>query len=325
MSVLGLPGRLRRLTSTDVFCLVLAAAVVARFAFSSQLDRPAVAAWSTVFIAICVQATPYVVLGIVVSTGIAVYVPASFFERVMPSRQAVAVPVAGLAGVLLPGCECGSVPVAASLSRRGVSPGAAVAFMLSSPSINPVVVMATVVAFPGHPMVAVARFVASLLTALVVGWVWAAAGRPLPLRSIERHEHSSSGSRASQAAATAAHDLTQTLGLLVIGAAGAATLNVALPRWWLDRVDGPVAGVFALGMLAVVLAVCSESDAFIAASLTQFSLTARLVFMVVGPAVDVKLIALQAGTFGRRFTTRFAPLTWLAAVSFACLVGVLTL
>ena len=37
------------------------------------------------------------------------------------SRAAtLAVPVAGVAGVVLPGCECGSVPIAGSLIRRGV-------------------------------------------------------------------------------------------------------------------------------------------------------------------------------------------------------------
>ncbi|SNR83400.1 hypothetical protein [Blastococcus mobilis] len=50
-----------------------------------------------------------------------------------------------------------------------------------------------------------------------------------------------------------------------------------------------------------------------AASLTSFSLTSRLVFLVVGPVVDVKLIALQSGTFGRRFALRFAPVTLVVA------------
>ena len=65
----------------------------------------------------------------------------------------------------------------------------------------------------------------------------------------------------------------------------------------------------------MVLAICSEADAFVAASLTGFSLTARLAFMVVGPMVDVKLVALQAGTFSRRFALVFAPLTFCSAVA----------
>ena len=67
--------------------------------------------------------------------------------------------------------------------------------------------------------------------------------------------------------------------------------------------------------------ICSEADAFVAASLTQFSLGARLTFLVVGPMVDVKLIALQAGTFGRAFAVRFAPLTFVVAVISSVLIG----
>ena len=71
----------------------------------------------------------------------------------------------------------------------------------------------------------------------------------------------------------------------------------------------------------MLLAICSEADAFVAVGFTQFSPTARLAFMVVGPMVDVKLVALQAGTFGRRFASRFAPLTFVVAVAASLLVG----
>ena len=80
-----------------------------------------------------------------------------------------------------------------------------------------------------------------------------------------------------------------------------------------------------LALLAVVLAICSEADAFVAASLTAFPMTARLAFMVVGPAVDVKLFALQAGTFGRGFALRFAPATFFVAVGASVLVGAVLL
>ena len=64
----------------------------------------------------------------------------------------------------------------------------------------------------------------------------------------------------------------------------------------------------------MLLSICSEADAFVAASLSQFSLTARLAFLVVGPMVDLKLFAMQAGTFGRGFALRFAPATFAVAV-----------
>ena len=62
-------------------------------------------------------------------------------------------------------------------------------------------------------------------------------------------------------------------------------------------------------------------DAFIAASFTQFSPTAMLAFMVVGPRVDLKLVGMQAGIFGRRFAARFAPTTFVVAVLMSTLIG----
>jgi uncharacterized membrane protein YraQ (UPF0718 family) len=75
----------------------------------------------------------------------------------------------------------------------------------------------------------------------------------------------------------------------------------------------------------VLLSICSEADAFVAATLTQFSLTARLAFLVVGPMIDLKLFALQAGTFGRRFAIRFAPTTFAVAVGVSTVIGMIFL
>ncbi len=79
-----------------------------------------------------------------------------------------------------------------------------------------------------------------------------------------------------------------------------------------------------MALLAVVLAICSEADAFVAASLTQFSRTAQLTFMVVGPVVDIKLVALQVGTFGRDFAIG-SPLTLAVAVVSAVIIGAVLL
>ncbi|MGY1836239.1 permease [Blastococcus sp. SYSU DS0510] len=142
------------------------------------------------------------------------------------------------------------------------------------------------------------------------------------LRLRERAAADPGGGRARLFAETAQHDFTHAGGFLVLGALAAASLNVLVPRAWLDALaENPALAVLVLAVLAVVLAICSEADAFVAASLTSFSLTARLVFLVVGPVVDVKLVALQAGTFGPRFALRFAPVTFVVAVGIALLVA----
>ena len=312
--------------STDVLAGVVALAVVLHFLAPGVLDAPVVLAWSTVFVAVCLQAFPFLVLGVALSAAISTLVPASSFARVLPGRPALAVPVAGLAGVVLPGCECASVPVAGSLVRRGVAPAAALTFLLAAPAINPVVLVATAVAFPGRPEMVAARFAASLLVAVVMGWLWTLRGRTDWLRLPGPAHQDPGATRLGAFGGVMRHDLVHAGGFLVVGGATAATLGVLVPRRWLEQVAAqPVLAVLVLAVLAVVLAICSEADAFVAASLTSFSLTARLAFLVVGPAVDVKLIALQTGTFGRRFAVRFAPVTFVVAVVVAVAVGTVAL
>jgi uncharacterized membrane protein YraQ (UPF0718 family) len=245
-------------------------------------------------------------------------VPAEWVRRAMPGRRALAVPIATIIGAAMPGCECGTVPVAAGLMRRGVPPGPATALMLSAPATNPVVLAATAAAFPGQPGLVAARFVASLSVALAAGFCGL---RP---RRLAPHEHVGSGAARlrDRVGFLAAHDLAQSLGLLSIGAASAATLTVLLPQSLLDGVSSSVLlGITAAAVLAVLLAVCSEADAFIASSLPQFSPLAQLTFMVVGPAVDVKLVALQAGAFGWRFALRLSLLAFVCAVAAALATG----
>ncbi|WP_443333251.1 permease [Streptomyces sp. CB01883] len=307
--------------------LVLAAGATAAALLvgARWLDQPAVQAWRTVCLAITVQALPFLLLGTALSGAINAFVPADLFTRVLPKRPALAVPVAGVAGAVLPGCECASVPVADSLIRRGVTPAAAFAFLLSAPAINPVVLTATAVAFPGNPAMVAARLLASLGTAAAMGWLWLWLGKEKWLRPLVRHRHTGhrhGHSRWTEFRLGFQHDFLNAGGFLVLGAMAAATFNVAVPRSVLDTFSGSTwLSVLFLAALAVLLAVCSEADAFVAASLTGFSPTARLAFLVVGPMVDLKLIALQAGTFGRAFAWRFCAATTVVAVAASALIG----
>jgi uncharacterized protein len=284
----------------------------------------AVENWGTVFLSLTLQAVPFLVLGVIVSALISAFVPAEWLARALPRRTAVAVPAAGLAGSVLPGCECSSVPVAGRLVEKGAQPAAALAFLLAAPAINPVVMVSTAVAFPGHPEMVAARFVASLATAVVVGVLWARFAAPGWL------EHRMAGhvghSHGRTFVETATSDLLQAGGFLIMGAGLVATMHTVLPRTAFDTFAGNgVVAILTLTALAVVLSICSEADAFVAAGLTQFSLTSRLVFLVVGPMIDVKLIALHVGTFGSRFALRFDPLVLVVAVGMGTAVGSLVL
>lgn len=233
-------------SGSELLFVLLVLAFLLRPLLTRLTNVPAVQTWSTIFVAIALQAMPFLVLGTLISGAIAAFVPPSFFRRALPKRPALAVPVAGLAGVLLPGCECGSVPVAGGLMARGVTPGAALAFLLSAPAINPIVLVSTAVAFPGHPEFVLARLSASLLAAVVVGLLWVRFGKQGWITPRRLHEHTGVN-RWSEFGATVRHDFLQAGGFLELGALLAATLNVVVPRSIYTAVAGdPVLAVVAL-------------------------------------------------------------------------------
>ena len=138
-----------------------------------------------------------------------------------------------------------------------------------------------------------------------MGWLWARFGKMewFAERAMRRlPEHATGARRWAVFFETARQDLVDAGGFLVVGGLTAAVLNVVVPRSWIDTLgEQLVLGVVVMAVLAVVLALCSEADAFVVASLSTMPLLPRLVFLVVGPAIDIKLFALQAGTLGRRF------------------------
>jgi uncharacterized protein len=302
-----------------VIFVCLAIAVVGRSSVG-WLTNEDVRLWSTLFVSICVQALPFLVLGVTISGLIAAYISPDFVQRIVPKRKYVAIPAACAAGMALPGCECGSVPIAGRLVAAGTPPAAALTFLLAAPAINPVVLISTAVAFPGNTQVVLARFVASAITAIAVGLWWS---RSTHMSLIDRvHVHEGSPKRWDRFADSMARDFAHAGGYLVVGALAAATLQIVIPGRILSSVAGSeVLSVAMMATMAILLSICSEADAFVAAGLPQFSITSRLVFMVVGPVVDLKLVAMQGGIFGRRFATIFAPVTLAIAIASAVIVG----
>lgn len=318
-----------RITSLEVLCGVLVVALLGQGWLTGQLDAPAVQTASTVFVAVCVQALPFLVVGVLISGAIAAFASADLLRKLLPKRAALAVPVAGIAGVALPNCECAAIPVARRLIQQQVPASVAVTFLLAAPAVNPIVLVATAVAFPNQPSMVFARFFGSMLTAVVMGWLWARFGKMewFAERALRRlPEHGDNRDRWGVFFETARQDLVDAGGFLVVGGLTAAVLNVVVPRSWINTLgEQMVLGIIVMAVLAVVLALCSEADAFVVASLSTMPLLPRLVFLVVGPAIDIKLFALQAGTLGRRFAVRFAPATFVVAIVSAIVVGAVVL
>ena len=88
---------------------------------------------------------------------------------------------------------------------------------------------------------------------------------------------------------------------LVIGALASAAFKVFLPWQLVQAFAGNTSLAVALLMLlAVLLCVCSEADAFVAASLVYAPPAAQLGFMAVGAMVDLKLVGMYFSAFPKK-------------------------
>lgn len=104
-------------------------------------------------------------------------------------------------------------------------------------------------------------------------------------------------------------ELRELGGILVIGSAIAAIVQSAVPREViLSLGQGPISSIVAMMILAVVVSICSTVDAFFALSFAAtFTTGSLLAFLVLGPMVDLKNIALLLTLFrGRAIFYLFA-------------------
>ncbi len=313
---------------------MLVAALLVAGALGLRLADPQRFAWVrtylVIFGSILVQALPFVMIGALAASLVEVFVPIGTFERLGRLPRPLQLPAAALAGLAFPICECGSVPVARRLIQRGLMPSAAVTFMLAAPVLNPVVIASTYVAYRGRStlwMMVGGRFLLGLLVAVAVGWV---IGNRSPDELLkpnpeETHEHLTELGRPEarwrRLFVHLGNDFLFMGRYLILGAGIAAGIQTFLPTSVLDGVAGaPVLAILVMMGLALVLSLCSESDAFVAASFVQFGPSAQLAFLVFGPMIDLKLLALYAGTFRRGFVR-----TVVLAVAAATLAGTLWL
>jgi uncharacterized membrane protein YraQ (UPF0718 family) len=285
------------------------AALVLVVRFTGLGEAPAVEVFALIATSIIIEALPFVLLGSLVSALIEVYVPERALDRIARLPLAVQIPGAALGGLAFPVCECGSVPVARRLIARGVHPSAGFAFMLAAPILNPVVLLSTWIAYRGFGIGAQmvgGRAVLGLVVAVAAGWALGGDKATSILRQAPSDEHEHRGrSRRGGFVAHLSSEFTFMAKFVVIGAALAAALQTVVPQNIITGLaSNTVIASLALMVLAFVLSLCSEADAFVAISFTQFSPAAQLAFLVSGPVLDTKLGFLYGASFGARFVPR---------------------
>lgn len=304
------------------------------------------------FMSIFFEAMPFIILGAILAGILEELLPQTLISRLVPKNKFLAtlfVIPSALLGLIFPMCECGIVPVMRRLLRKGLPLSCSIAYMLAGPIINIVVIMSTVVAFaphgkPGHYIIGLRiglGFLVAVGTALIVQRLHSKYGNSL-LTDLTRPQQGGESPRSltvisqpgddeaessprtwkqrlANITETALHDFVDISVFLTLGAVLSAISRQFLTEKNINELTTgyPVLSILVMMGAAVLMCLCSEADAFVAASYKTMHPAAKLSFLVLGPMLDLKLIML----FTRVFRSK---LIWTLIISLILQVLVYT-
>ena len=125
---------------------------------------------SIVFISIFFESLPFLLLGSFISSIIETYVSNETMARIIPKNKFFGSIVGVILGFFLPACDCAVIPVSKRLIKKKVPLNVAISFMLSSPIINPVVLLSTYYAFfKTNPNIFWFRILFGIVIAFLIG------------------------------------------------------------------------------------------------------------------------------------------------------------
>ncbi|MDR2354783.1 MAG: permease [Clostridiales Family XIII bacterium] len=274
-----------------------------------------------IFLGIILQAIPFLLIGVLLSSAIQVFVSRSAIESRFPRTPGLGIPVAILAGFCLPVCDCASIPIFRSLVRKGVPLPTALTFMTVTPVINPVVILSTYYAFSGDMRIVIARICLGIVSAVLIGLAFAlrppknavlAGGASAEFLCGCYEDAEALTRRGGRFELFLRHAQTEFFDVgkyLVIGvfvsavfqAIGAGTLASA------QSGAGRAVSLAVMMFMGFALSLCSSSDAVVARSFANgFPQSALMGFMVFGPMMDIKNVLMLSACFLGRFVTRLA-------------------
>jgi len=278
------------------------------------------------------EAMPFVVLGTLLSGIVQRCVSRETVIRFFPKSRILGIGTSACLGLVFPMCECGIVPVVRRLMLKGVPVSCGVTYMLASPIINPLVILSTMIAFRSKDSWTTSWTVTGLrvgmgyVVAVAVGiMVWRLLGEQQALLPSRGNDDADGlhqkGNVFVDVLVHAAEDFMVIGATLVVGAALAAVINSGFSRAAMEPfAENPLAAVSGMSALAVGLNLCSEADAFVARSFLVFPLAAKLAFLVLGPMVDIKLIAMYTTVFRLRAIIAISGMTTLLVIVL-CVAG----
>ncbi|MFC3886285.1 permease [Bacillus songklensis] len=269
---------------------------------------------NTIFLGIVFEAIPFILLGVFVSSFIQIFVSERWIQKWIPKNPIIALIPAAMVSAIFPVCECAIIPVVRRLIKKGMPLHVGIVLLVGAPILNPIVFASTYYAFSSNSFIVYGRMGLAFILCMVIGFiVYVLFQNRDQLRWTKdeligaQQETTPQGNKVKQLLFHASDEFFDMGKYLIVGAFIASLFQTFLDRsLLLDIGQHQTLGPLAMMGFAYVLSLCSEADAFVAASfLKTFTPSALLAFLVYGPMLDLKNTLMLFASFKTKFTLIF--------------------
>jgi uncharacterized membrane protein YraQ (UPF0718 family) len=262
----------------------------------------------TLAFSVLIESLPFIILGITLSIVVQVWLPDRLLFQILPKNAFGRRAVISLLGMFLPVCECGNVPLARGLVSKGYTVSDSMTFLLAAPILNPVTIITTHQAFGFDDGILVARLIGAFLIANVLGWLFSLHPQPMSLltpafeKSCAILPGAVQPTKVQRSVDLFVRESSVLMPALIIGSLVAGLIQVVVSRDTLVQLGSdPLWSVVAMMILAFVISICANVDAFfILPFATTFLPGSIAAFLILGPIIDIKMLALLRTTYRTR-------------------------
>ncbi len=260
------------------------------------------------FILLFSESAPFLLGGLLLAGIIRLLVPDTWINKTLGKDSSVV--TAALIGTPLPLCSCSVIPAAMGIRRAGASKASTASFMVASPETG-VDSIGITLALMG-PVMAIARPVAAILSAIVAGklvaW-WDVETPPLQedLKSCCKGAGSGEPKGVwAKALAVVQYGygklLSDFMGWLLVGLFFASLIQTFVPPTFLSQYGSGVLAMLLVVLISIPMYICATASTPIAAGLMLSGISpgAALVFMLAGPATNIATLMVLKNELGLR-------------------------
>jgi uncharacterized membrane protein YraQ (UPF0718 family) len=285
----------------------------------------------TSFVLLFTESAPFLLLGMFIAGMINQWIPRTWVEKTLGGKSSIV--NAAFIGAPLPLCSCSVIPVAMGIRRSGASKASTASFLVATPETG-VDSVGITYALMG-PIMAVARPIAAIVSAIVTGLLVLWFGQPdkVSEQEPEAKSNSSCCHKASVAPSTISEKIQAVFvfgyGQLLrdfmlwflIGILFAALVTTLLPVGFLNQYAQGILAMLVVVLISIPMYVCATASTPIAVGLLLSGITpgAALVFMLTGPATNVATLMVIKNELGKRELGLYL----LAIISSALVAGLI--